>query len=36
MNNKISLAHLNRKAFIYIRQSTADQVLNHTESQRLQ
>lgn len=36
MKNKITLEHLKRKAYIYIRQSTMDQVLTKKESQRLQ
>ncbi|MEE8058965.1 MAG: recombinase family protein [Pseudomonadales bacterium] len=36
MENKITLEHLKRKAYIYVRQSTNDQVLTHKESQRLQ
>lgn len=35
-NNKINEGHLNRKAIIYIRQSTDRQVQKNTESQRLQ
>lgn len=35
-NNKIKEVHLNRKAIIYIRQSTARQVRKNKESQRLQ
>jgi DNA invertase Pin-like site-specific DNA recombinase len=31
---KITPEHLARSAFIYVRQSTADQVLNHHESRR--
>src|SRR6266567_2999136 len=34
--NKISAEHLSRRACIYIRQSTADQVQNNLESQRRQ
>src|SRR3954470_12902935 len=33
---KITPEHLARSAFIYVRQSTADQVLNHHESRRRQ
>jgi hypothetical protein len=33
---KIMPEHLARTAFIYVRQSTADQVLNHHESRRRQ
>ena len=33
---KITSEHLARSAFIYIRQSTADQVLNNHESRRRQ
>jgi DNA invertase Pin-like site-specific DNA recombinase len=36
MNNKIMESHLNRKAIIYLRQSTQRQVQFNTESQRLQ
>ena len=36
MESKITLEHLKRKAYIYIRQSTTDQVLTKKESQRLQ
>ncbi len=36
MNAKITPAHLSRKAVIYIRQSSMDQVRNNLESQRLQ
>ena len=36
MNPKITPAHLSRKAVIYIRQSSMDQVRNNLESQRLQ
>jgi len=35
-NSKISSEHLVRKAIVYIRQSTAKQVRNNHESQRLQ
>ena len=35
-NNKIKEGHLNRKAIIYIRQSTDRQVQKNKESQRLQ
>jgi DNA invertase Pin-like site-specific DNA recombinase len=34
--NKISADHLARRASVYIRQSTPDQVYNNLESQRLQ
>src|SRR5215217_9489802 len=33
---KITPEHLARSAFVYVRQSTADQVLNHHESRRRQ
>lgn len=33
---KITDAHLDRMAVVYVRQSTAQQVLNHRESTRLQ
>lgn len=36
MESKITREHLKRKALIYVRQSTADQVLNNKESQLLQ
>jgi len=36
MNDKVKPAHLSRSAYIYVRQSTASQVINNTESQRLQ
>jgi DNA invertase Pin-like site-specific DNA recombinase len=36
MNNKIKPQHLSRKAVLYIRQSSAYQVANNLESQRLQ
>ncbi|MEE8057706.1 MAG: recombinase family protein [Pseudomonadales bacterium] len=36
MENKITLEHLQRKAVIYIRQSTTAQVITKTESQHLQ
>ena len=36
MNNKINVHHLNRRAYIYVRQSTASQVAQNLESQRLQ
>ncbi len=36
INNKIKESHLQRKAIIYIRQSTTRQVQNNKESQRLQ
>jgi len=36
MDNKITEAHLKRKAIIYVRQSSPEQVRNNTESQRLQ
>ncbi|MCI0515659.1 recombinase family protein [candidate division KSB1 bacterium] len=35
-SEKITVAHLTRRAYIYIRQSTPEQVHNHLESQRLQ
>ena len=34
--NKIGADHLSRKACVYIRQSTPDQVQNNLESQRRQ
>ena len=34
--NKISAEHLTRRACVYIRQSTPDQVQNNLESQRRQ
>ena len=36
INNKIKESHINRKAIIYIRQSSARQVQKNKESQRLQ
>lgn len=36
MNPKITVDHLGRGAVVYVRQSTATQVLEHTESQRRQ
>ncbi len=36
MNPKITADHLGRGAVVYVRQSTATQVLEHTESQRRQ
>lgn len=36
MNHKISADHLARRAYVYIRQSTPDQVKNNLESKRLQ
>jgi len=36
MNDKVKPAHLSRSAYVYVRQSTASQVINNTESQRLQ
>lgn len=36
MHEKIKVQHLSRKAMLYIRQSSAYQVANNTESQRLQ
>ena len=35
-SSKIRAEHLNRKAIVYVRQSTAKQVRQNTESQRLQ
>ena len=32
--SKITAEHLGRSAFVYVRQSTADQVANNLESQR--
>ena len=34
--NKITAEHLARDAYVYVRQSTADQLLNHPESRRRQ
>ena len=34
--NKINADHLSRQAYVYIRQSTPDQVQHNLESQRLQ
>ena len=34
--NKITTEHLARDAYVYVRQSTADQLLNHPESRRRQ
>ena len=34
--NKINAEHLTRQAYVYIRQSTPDQVQHNLESQRLQ
>ena len=31
-DSKITLSHLDRKALVYVRQSTASQVLNNVES----
>ena len=36
MNPKLTVDHLHRRALVYIRQSTPDQVLHHRESTRLQ
>jgi len=36
MKNKITAEHLLRQAYVYVRQSTASQVIEHRESQRLQ
>jgi len=36
MKNKITAEHLLRQASVYVRQSTASQVIEHRESQRLQ
>jgi len=36
MSSKINPGHLDRSAFIYVRQSTMDQVINNKESQRRQ
>ena len=36
MNDKIRPVHLQRAAYVYIRQSTMNQVRNHLESQRRQ
>jgi len=34
--NKIAPEHLTRDAYVYVRQSTADQLLNNPESRRRQ
>ena len=34
--NKITPEHLTRDAYVYVRQSTADQLLNNPESRRRQ
>ena len=36
MSEKITPLHLSRNAYVYVRQSTASQVMNHLESQRVQ
>ena len=36
MSSKISAEHLARSAYVYIRQSTADQLVHDKESQRRQ
>jgi DNA invertase Pin-like site-specific DNA recombinase len=36
MNPKLTVDHLRRRALVYIRQSTPDQVLHHQESTRRQ
>ena len=36
MSDKVTAAHLERKAMLYIRQSSPHQVLHHQESRRLQ
>ncbi len=36
MSDKIKAIHLSRDAYIYVRQSTTSQVMNNTESQRVQ
>ncbi len=36
MSDKIADIHLSRDAYIYVRQSTAGQVMNHIESQHVQ
>jgi DNA invertase Pin-like site-specific DNA recombinase len=36
MNDKINAAHLQRKALLYVRQSSPHQVMHHQESRRLQ
>ena len=36
MSDKIADIHLSRDAYIYVRQSTASQVMNHIESQHVQ
>lgn len=36
MSEKITASHLDRKAIVYIRQSSAYQVAHNTESRRMQ
>ena len=36
MSDKIKALHLERKAILYVRQSSIHQVLHHQESQKLQ
>jgi hypothetical protein len=36
MMDKITAAHLERTAYVYVRQSTADQLVNNPESRRRQ
>lgn len=36
MSEKITAKHLQRKAILYIRQSSPHQVIHHTEGRRLQ
>ena len=36
MSEKITPLHLSRNAYVYVRQSTASQVMNHIESQHVQ
>jgi len=36
MSEKIQPHHLSRQAYVYVRQSTMNQVRNHLESQRRQ
>ena len=35
-NSKIGASHLERKAFVYVRQSSPQQVFHHEESRRRQ
>jgi hypothetical protein len=36
MNDKLQVEHLQRAAYVYVRQSTAQQVRSHRESQQRQ